>query len=463
MRTALRLTLAAGLVAFTAGGPALCQAPATSSVAAAHPAPAWSRQSVIYEVNVRQYTPEGTLHALLPHLPRLQRLGVDILWIMPVQPIGKLKRKGTLGSYYSISNYRAINPEFGTEADFKAVVDSAHRLGMKVILDWVPNHTAFDHVWITQHRDFYLIKPDGTISNARDDHDRETDWTDVAELNYDNPALRTAMIGEMRWWLETMNVDGFRCDVAGGVPMDFWRDARRALDAVRPDLFMLAEGEEPAMHATFEMTYGWEFHHLLNDLAQGKKSTAELDAYFANQASRFPPGAYRMYFTSNHDENSWNGTEFERMGPNYLAAFILCATVRNSMPLLYTGQEVSMNKRLRFFEKDTVDWSGPSLASFYSSVFELKHRTPALGNGSYGGSQTKLESDGGDRVYAFTRSRASSAVLVAVNFGDTPAQVHYKGLTSLGRYTDWFGKSPVTLGASGSLDIPAHGYRVLVR
>jgi glycosidase len=464
MRTAARLRLAASFVAFTATvGPALCQAPAATNAPAAHPAPAWSQTAVIYEVNVRQYTPEGTLRALLPHLPRLQRLGVDILWIMPVQPIGKLKRKGTLGSYYSISNYRAINPEYGTEADFKAVVDSAHRLGMKVILDWVPNHTSFDHTWITQHRDFYLIKPDGTISNARDDHDRETDWTDVAELNYDNPNLRAAMIDEMSWWLETMNVDGFRCDVAGGVPNDFWREARRALDAVRPDLFMLAEGEDPAMHATFEMTYGWEFHHLLNDLARGKKSTAELDAYFADQARRYPRGAYRMYFTSNHDENSWNGSEFERMGVNHLAAFILCATVSNSMPLLYTGQEASMQKRLRFFEKDTVDWSGPSLANFYSSVFELKHRTPALWNGSYGGPQTKLENDGGDRVYAFTRSRGPSTVLVAVNFGDAPATVRYTGLTRIGSYTDWFDKSAPTLAAAGTLAIPAHGYRVLVR
>ena len=464
MRIAVRLTLAASFGAFTgAFSSAACQSPATATVPTAHPAPAWSQHAVIYEVNVRQFTPEGTLRALLPHLPRLQRLGVDILWIMPVQPIGKLKRKGTLGSYYSISNYRAINPEYGTAGDFKAVVDSAHRLGMKVILDWVPNHTAFDHPWTTQHRDFYVIKPDGTISNARDDHDRETDWTDVAELNYDNPALRASMIGEMRWWVDTMNVDGFRQDVAGGVPMDFWREARRSLDADRPGLFMLAEGEDPAMHAAFEMTYGWEFHHLLNELAQGKKSTAELDTYFADQARRYPAGAYRMYFTSNHDENSWNGTEFERMGPNHLPAFILSATVINSMPLLYTGQEASMNKRLRFFDKDTVDWSGPSLASFYQSVFELKDRAPALWNGSAGGSQAKLENDGGDRVYAFTRLRGPSAVVVAVNFGDAPAQMHYKGLTRTGNYTDWFSKSAVVLAAAGSLDIPAHGYRVLVR
>ena len=465
IRTTSRLTLAVSVVAVAAGfNPSVCQPSAAAAPALlAHRPPGWSRHAVIYEVNVRQFTPEGTLAALLPHLPRLQRLGVDILWLMPVQPIGKLNRKGTLGSYYSISNYRSVNPEFGTAADFTAVVTTAHRLGMKVILDWVPNHTAFDHPWTTQHKEYYVLKPDGTISNARDDQNRETDWTDVAELDYDNPGLRRAMIGEMRWWLETMNIDGFRCDVAGGVPLDFWREARRSLDALRPGLFMLAESEDPAMHAAFEMTYGWEFHHLLNDIAQGKKSTAEFDSYFAGQARRFPAGAYRMYFTSDHDENSWNGSEFERMGVNHLPAFILSATVRNSMPLLYTGQEASMQKRLRFFDKDTVDWSGSSLASFYQSVFELKHHAKALWNGSYGGSQSKLESDGGDRVYAFTRSRGTSTVLVAVNFGDGPAHVTYSGLARTGRYTDWFSKSTAALATTGTLDIRAHGYRVFVR
>ncbi len=464
MRTIARLRVAAGVIAVTAAvGPAICQAPAATGVPAAHPAPAWTRQAVIYEVNVRQYTPEGTLRALLPHLSRLQRLGVDILWIMPVQPIGKLKRKGTLGSYYSISNYRAINPEYGTDVDFKAVVDSAHRLGMKVILDWVANHTAFDHSWITEHRDFYLIKPDGTISNARDDHDRETDWTDVAELNYDNRSLRAYMFSAMNWWVELMSIDGFRQDVAGGVPMSFWDDVGRGFDTTRPGLFMLAEGEDPTMYTAFDMTYGWEFHHLLNDLARGKASTTQLDAYFVDQARRYPAGAYRMYFTSNHDENSWNGSEFERMGANHLPAFILCATVRNSMPLLYTGQEASLQKRLRFFDKDTVDWNRPSLATFYSSVFELKHRTPVLWNGSAGGPQSRLENDGGDRVYAFTRSTGSSAVLVAVNFGDAPTHVHYTGLIDSGRYTDWFTKSAVDLAVAGTIEIPPHGYRVFVR
>jgi len=424
--------------------------------------PAWSSSAVLYEVNVRQYTPEGTFAAFDRQLPRTDSLGVDIYWIMPVQPIGKLNRKGPLGSYYSVRDYTAVNPEFGTIADFKALVKDIHRRGKRVILDWVPNHTSFDNVWITAHPDWYMHRADGSIMNARDDQNRQTDWTDVAELNYDNAAMRKAMIAAMRWWVDSTHVDGFRCDVAGGVPMDFWMEARRALATARPDLFFLAEGEGPKFHAAFDATYGWEFHHLLNELAQGKKPTSELDAYLARTRRDYPAGAYRMYFTSNHDENSWNGSEFERMGENHKPAFVLAATMLESLPLIYTGQEASLHKRLRFFEKDTVDWKGPSLASFYRSMTDLKHANRALWNGAFGGDEAALQTDGGARVYSFVRTRGANSVLVAVNFGDHESYVSYRGLSHPGGYTDWFDKSQVTLGSSGTLDIPAHGYRVMV-
>jgi len=436
--------------------------PATVAGSVAAPA-SWTKNAVIYEINFRQYTPEGTFAALDRQLARFDSLGVDILWIMPVQPIGKLNRKGPLGSYYSISNYTAFNPEFGSATDFKRLVNDAHQHGKRVVLDWVPNHTSFDHVWITSHPDWYVHRPDGSISNARDNEGHETDWTDVAELDYDKPAMRQQMIADMRWWLDNMSIDGFRCDVAGGVPMDFWREARRALTAVKPDLFMLAEAEGPQYYPAFDATYGWELHHLLNELAQGKRSTADLDAYFARQRRDYPPTAYRMYFTSNHDENSLNGTEFERMGDNHMPAFILAATVQLGMPLIYTGQEASLRKRLRFFEKDTVDWSGSSLVGFYRAVVDLKHRNSALWNGAEGGDQVKLETDGGDRVYAFTRTRGENSVLVALNFGDAPVHLAYGGLSRPGQFTDWFTKSRVTLGSLGTIDVPAHGYRVLVR
>jgi len=472
MRRSLLLVAPFALAACAAPAPASygtgSVAPAPVAARALPPAdttfhPSWSKSATIYEVNVRQYTPEGTFAAFQRHLPRLKAMGVDILWLMPVQPIGVKNRKGSLGSYYSIRDYTAINPEHGTEADFRRLVDAAHAQGMRVILDWVANHSAHDHEWITTHPDFYDRHPDGSVMNARDNEGRETDWTDVAELNYANPALRQAMIGEMRWWLDTMNIDGFRCDVAGGVPADFWMQARTALKAVRPDLFLLAEAESPAMHQAFDATYGWELHHLLNEIVQRKKGTGELDGYFARQDSTYGRGAYRMYFTSNHDENSWNGTEFERMGAEAVPAFVLSATAQNSFPLMYTGQEVSLNKRLRFFEKDTVDWNGPSLADFYTAMFALKHSQPALANGPWGAPQATLRTSGGDRVYAFTRTLGANTVLVAVNFSDVPVRAAYPSLAHPGAYTDWFAKAPVSLAAAGSIDIPAHGYRVLVR
>lgn len=463
-------------LAACAGSPRSAAAPApvpaahaTVAAASAMPGtdpsfyPAWSRGAAIYEINVRQYTPEGTFAALQRHLPRLDSLGVDILWLMPVQPIGVKNRKGGLGSYYSIADYTAVNPEFGTEADFRRFVDAAHAQGMRVILDWVANHTAWDHPWISQHPEWYTKRADGTISFPVGQDGKETDWTDVADLDYGSAPMRRAMIADMRWWVDRMGIDGFRMDVAWGVPYDFWAQARQELVAARPDLFLLAEAEDANLHQWFHASYAWALHHLMNEIAQGKKGTAELDRYFAREDSLYGRGGYRMSFTSNHDENSWQGTEFERMGANHLPAFVLSATLQNSFPLLYTGQEVSMNKRLRFFEKDTVDWSGPSLAPFYTAMFDLKERTPALANGPWGGPQVTLRTDGGPRVYAFTRTQGASTVLVAVNFGDAPVSASYQGLAHPGAYTDWFSKAPVSLGASGRLDIPAHGYRVLVR
>ena len=425
--------------------------------------PAWARDAAIYEVNIRQFTPEGTFTALLPHLTRLDSLGVDILWLMPVQPIGVKDRKGGLGSYYSISDYRATNPEFGTAAELKAVIDSAHTLGLKVILDWVANHTSRDHTWITAHPDWYTQRADGSISFPRNEDGTETDWTDVADLNYDQPAMREAMIADMAWWVREMGVDGFRCDVAWGIGMDFWRQARAALLRERADLFLLAEAEGPKYHTGFDATYGWELHHLMNRLAQGKDSFPSLDAWLAKDAAEYPANAMRMMFTSNHDENSWQGTEFERMGANHRAMFVLAATLRGSIPLVYTGQEAGLAKRLRFFEKDTVSWSDQSAAPFYQTMLELKAATPALWNGADGGDQAKLAGTGPATVYAFTRTEGASVALVAVNLGAAPATYRYTGLAAPGDYRDAFTGATVALGAEGTLTLPANGYLVLTR
>jgi glycosidase len=270
--------------------------------------PAWSRTAAIYEINVRQYTPEGTFAALQRHLPRLDSLGVDILWLMPVQPIGVEGRKGGMGSYYSIRDYTAINPEHGTEADARRFVDAAHRLGMRVILDWVANHTSHDHAWTRENRSWYTLRPDGSISFPRNEDGTETDWTDVAELNYGSAEMRRAQIAEMKWWLDRMDLDGFRMDVAWGVPRDFWSEVHRELSASHPDVFLLAEAEDPRLHESFHATYGWELHHLLNEIAKGKKPAAELNAYFAEQERVFGRSAMRMYFTRGASSSAWAPT-----------------------------------------------------------------------------------------------------------------------------------------------------------
>ena len=464
------VAIVASLVALMA---CAAPAPARTETAASTPVrgpavdrgihPEWSKNAVMYEVNIRQYTPAGTFAAFTKELPRIRALGVDILWIMPVQPIGTLNRKGTLGSYYSIADYTAINPEFGTEADFKAMVVAAHAQGFKVILDWVANHTSHDHHWTREHRDWYTLHADGSLSRPIDPGGKETDWTDVADLNYDSQPMRAAMIDEMRWWVDSTGIDGFRCDVAGFVPLDFWADARAALLRAKPDLFFLAEWEDPKLHASFDMTYGWELFHLMNDVASGRKKASEITSYFMGFETKFPADAYRLNFTSNHDENSWNGTEFERMGANHKAAFVLGATTAKSMPLLYSGQEASFNRRLPFFEKDSIDWSGPSLADFYRSIFELRHTQDVLWNGQWGAPQTILKTSAPDKVFAFVRSRGDKAVLVATNFSDAPVTVTLDDPVITGRLTDWFTKSAVTLAVRGTLDIPANGYRILVK
>lgn len=375
--------------------------------------PEKAKEMNIYEVNIRQYTPEGTLKAFIPHMDRLKNMGVDILWIMPVQPIGEKNRKEPMGSYYSIKDYTAVNPDFGTLEDFKAVVEKAHELDMVLILDWVANHTAYDHHWADEHPAYYNLDSLGNLQSP------VADWTDVADLNYDNEELHQAMINEMQWWLTKTNIDGFRCDVAGMVPNEFWQKAIDSLEATK-DVFMLAEWDEAEMHdAGFDMTYGWSYHHLINDIAKGKANADSLHAFLQRDNEKYDSADFRMFFTSNHDENSWNGTVFERMGDAYEAIAVLTSTVKG-MPLIYSGQEAGLDKRLPFFSKDSIDWSNLSYEGFYSDLLRLKHENPALWNGNYGGTAVRINSNSNtENIYAFSRKKEDNEVLVMLNLSDT--------------------------------------------
>lgn len=414
--------------------------------------PDWSKNANIYEVNVRQFTEEGTLKAFLRHLPRLKNMGVDILWFMPVHPIGEENRKGTLGSYYSVQDYTAINPEFGSMGDFKAMVSLAHELDMKVILDWVANHTAWDHEWVSTHPEWYDTDSTGNMYAPHG-------WADVVQLDFSNMELRDAMIGEMEFWVREVDIDGYRCDVAGMVPTSFWDSARVALDRIKP-VFMLAEAEkEELLVRAFDMDYGWHFHHLSNLIAAGDTTADVVPRYFAELEETFPVGAYKMNFTTNHDENSWNGTVFERYGDGYKTFAVLMAAVPG-MPLIYTGQEAANNKALEFFEKDQVEWNDYPLEDFYRTLLNLKKRNQSLWNGEYGGEYQQIKTGSDESVVAFLREKNGQQVLVILNLSPGSREIQMAGDAYTGEYKDVFKGEKVTFIENHQLQLKPWEYRV---
>lgn len=422
--------------------------------------PDWSYNAVIYEMNVRQYTPEGTFAAAAEELPRLQKLGVDVIWLMPIYPIGVDQRKGTLGSYYAISDYCAVNPEFGTMADFEDFLARAHDAGFKVILDWVANHTSPDAVWESgKPSDWYVRDSLGNTVT-------QYDWTDIAELNYDNKDMREEMRRSMRFWLDK-GIDGFRCDMACEVPLDFWRETLPELRKEYPGTYYLAEGENPELHRdAFDASYAWELHHLLNDIAKGKKSAADLKAYIGKDAAACPPEAFRLMFTSNHDENSWAGTEFERMGDAADVMALLTFLLPSGQPLIYTGQEIGYDHRFEFFEKDPVPaWEWNERSDFYRSLVDMRHAHPALAAGEKGGAIEYLDTDAAD-VLVFSRSVSASEsldgeadeVIAAVNLGAEDADI---SLPFDGEAAEYF--SGKTYSGGEEVSLPAWSWLVFVR
>jgi cyclomaltodextrinase / maltogenic alpha-amylase / neopullulanase len=428
--------------------------------------PEWSKNATIYEVNIRQHTPEGTFSAFTRDIPRLKSMGVDILWLMPIHPIGVINRKtseASKGSHYSVRDYKAVNPEYGSLEDFKALVRTAHDNGMHVIIDWVANHSAFDNVWTQTHQAYYLLDTAGKIQPPLG-----TDWTDVAQLNYDNQGLRGAMIDAMKYWVKDCDIDGYRCDVAMKVPTPFWNDVRASLDSIKP-VFMLAEAEQKDQHEkAFDMSYAWEFMHICNDLAKGKKPLSELDDYHARQDSAFPRSAYRMYFTTNHDENSWNGTGFERLG-NARQVFDVLSFTFAGMPLMYSGQEGGEQHpdgrahRLSFFEKDTVRWNEYKYQDFYSKLFHLHHEHPALWNGEFGGDFKKIKTSSDDVLYCYRRTNGTDEVLVLLNFSGKPQSVDFLEDMPEQTFRSIFNSETLTLYTKGSKELGAYGYQVFVR
>jgi glycosidase len=412
----------------------------------------WIRQSNIYEVNLRQYTPEGTLDAFLRELPRLRDMGIDILWFMPITPISVEKRLGSLGSYYACSDYTSINPEYGTLDDFIHLVKQAHALGFRVLIDIVANHTGWDHRWTREHPEYYRRNAEGQFYDPHG-------WADVIDLNYDNPALRQAMIDVMRFWIEKADIDGFRCDMAMLVPLDFWRQARQALDPLKP-LFWLAECEETAYHEVFDATYTWKLLHKMEAVWRRESPVGGLDEVLDYYDTVFPKNALRVLFTTNHDENSHSGSEFERMGAMAKPFAVLCSTW-HGLPLIYSGQELPNQKRLKFFDKDQIDWTGQyDLHGFFRTLLQLRKRNPALRSGDPAVTVHRLHTTLDHRCFVFARRAGNEQIVVVLNL--SPDELHLPGSELLlqGIYREAFTGNWTEMSRTGQLVLPAWGYAV---
>jgi len=447
--------LVLGVIALTACGNKEC--------CKEHRHTCWAYDATIYELNVRQLSPEGTFAAAEQRLETLKDCGVDIIWVMPCQPIGKLTRKGSLGSYYSIIDYCQINPEFGTMDDFKSFLNKAHELGMKVILDWVANHTAPDSEW-TKNEGWHYRDSLGNLMV-------QYDWTDISKLNYENEDMRKAMKQAMFFWMDSVGIDGFRCDVAGEVPTDFWNDAMGELKAKYPKMFTLAEDEAKAQELTesaFDMYYGWELHHLMNDVAQGKKGVEDLWSYFQKCDTTIRPEAIRMNFTSNHDENSWNGTEYERMG-DAADMFAVFTYVVPGMPMIYTGQPAGNNHRLAFFEKDCIDtlmYNGGQKYLLYKGLNELRANNFALWSPEIGAKMVRLETNN-DKVFAAVRHAAckkcgDNTVIAVMNMSPEEQNVSVSLNEYAGEYTCLCGQTK-TLESNWETTLKPWQYCVLAK
>ncbi|TYP99032.1 maltogenic amylase-like enzyme [Tenacibaculum adriaticum] len=400
---------------------------------------AMMENAVIYEANIRQYSKEGTFDAFTKDIPQLKDLGVKIIWLMPVFPISETKRKATggdfaskiedpevsnrmLGSYYAVSDFTKINPEFGTIEEFRELVKTAHDNDIYVILDWVPNHTGWDHTWLKTNPEFYTKNDKGEITDPLNEDGTPVGWADVADLNYNSKGLRTQMVKDMSYWITKEGVDGFRCDVAGSVPTDFWQEAIPQLRAQK-DIFMLAEAWEPELlkDNLFDMGYGWDRHHAMNHIAKGEHKVAHWDETYSKDTARYENDDILMTFVTNHDENSWSGTIEERMG-EAAEALTALSYVAPGMPLIYSGQEYGLKHRLKFFEKDSIPKAKGKEWDLLKKLGKLKNENVALHGGKNAASYTKIDTKN-DHVLAFERAKEDKRVTYIANLSKEPQTI----------------------------------------
>ncbi|MDA8439958.1 MAG: alpha-amylase family glycosyl hydrolase [Propionibacterium sp.] len=419
--------------------------------------PEWTANATIYQINTRQFTQEGTFRAAESELTRLKDLGVDILWIMPIHPIGEVNRKGRLGSPYAVKDYFGVNAELGTLDDLRAFVTAAHELGMHVILDWVANHTAWDNPLTTEHPEWYLRDWKGDFCPTP-----WWDWDDIIDLDYHDPALREYMTGALSYWVREADIDGYRCDVAGFVPVDFWETARAELEKIKP-IFMLAEWESKELHAgAFDMTYSWHWNDTVHRICGGLLDCSALEVYYAWNSKFWPPEAQRMLFVSNHDKNAWEGTEFEQFGDGLQAAMVL-SVISEGMPLVYNGQEAGYDKRLSFFERDPIEWRDHPNGELYRRLFALKHANTALRNAPWGARMVRVPNSAKATVLSFVRRNDTDKVFAVFNFSPDAVATTFADSLFHGTYRDYFSGDSVELGEDLVLDLEPWDYRVFVQ
>lgn len=419
--------------------------------------PEWSKNAAIYQINTRQFTPEGTFRAAEAHLPRLKALGVTILWLMPIHPIGEVNRKGTLGSPYSVKDYYGVNPEFGTLDDLKQFVATAHELGLTVILDWVANHSAWDCNLVAEHPEWYARDWKGDL--------RPTpwwDWPDVIDFDYDQEGIRRYMTEAMKHWVRETDIDGYRCDVAGFVPTDFWNNVRRELDAIKP-VFMLAEWEARDLHAeAFDMTYAWQWNDIVHRIAMGELNAENLHVYYSWNEKAYPRDIMRMLFVSNHDKNAWEGTEFEMFG-DCLEAAVVLSVISEGMPLIYNGQEAGNTQRLAFFERDPIEWREHPMGDLYRRLFALKRRNSALWNAAWGARMIDVVNSAPKQVFSFVRRNDRDGVFAVFNFSNRAQEVRFHEILHHGRYTDYATGEAVEFIAETRMELKPWDYRIFIR
>ena len=428
--------------------------------------------AVIYEANIRQYSPEGTFDKFTKDIPQLKQLGVKVIWLMPVFPISETKRKATggadskfatdfpeaeqakyLGSYYAVSDFTKINPEFGNIEDFRALVNTAHDNGIYVILDWVPNHTGWDHTWLKTNPEYYTQNEKGEVV-----HPADTDWTDVADLNYDNQDMRKEMIADMSYWITKEGIDGLRCDVAGSVPTDFWVQAIPELRA-KKDIFMLAEAWEPALlkEGLFDMAYAWDGHHVMNKIAKGEENATAFLEYMKKRNETYEADDILMNFVTNHDENSWNGTIKERMG-NASETMTALSYLTPGMPLIYSGQEYDLDHKLLFFEKDSFPRTKGNTWKLLEKLGKLKSTSSALNGGKMAATFTVIKT--GKDVIAFVRTKGTDEVVFIANISKDNVKA---SIPQKGNYLDYITNEKLELKGGTALELDANAYKILIK